>query len=73
MKCFSINEDKNENVGELILEILLNSNIDSIIELNLSENESWFKKPNSTEERTSSVDLLVELISKQPGLELFNI
>ena len=45
MEEFSINKDYNENIGELILEALLTSNIDSIVNLNLKSNRSWFKHP----------------------------
>lgn len=37
------NEKVNENIGEIVLETLLSSNIDSITDLNLSSNYSWFK------------------------------
>ena len=46
--------------GELVLESLLSSSIDSITDLNLSENRAWFNPVG--------VDLLAELISKQAGL-----
>ena len=64
MNEFSGNEDVSENIGELVLEILLSSSIDSIADLNLSKNKSWFK-----EDREGNVDLLAELISKQAGLQ----
>ena len=44
------------------METLLSYNVDSIIDLNLSENESWFKYPGNA-------DLLAELISRQTGLQ----
>ena len=69
MNFFSCNNDRVENIGELVLEVLLSSNIDSITDLGLSGNESWFKNPNSLEERSYNVDLLLELISKQAGLQ----
>ena len=59
----------NENNGELILEILLNSNIESIINFNIGNNSSWFKHPFTKEERFSNVELLTEFISKQAGLQ----
>ena len=42
MEGFSDDKDKNENIGELVLEPLINSNIDTIKDLNLGFNESWF-------------------------------
>ena len=42
LQRFSGNNDHDINIGELVLEILLNSSIDTIIDLNLSENRSWF-------------------------------
>ena len=62
MNIFSGNEDREENICELILVTLLNSNIDSIIDLDLSGNESWFWNPFTGEERLSNVDLLTEHI-----------
>ena len=41
MMNFSSDRDQNE-IGELVLEILLNSSIDTITHLNLSHNISWF-------------------------------
>ena len=69
MNFFSCNNDRVENIGELVFELLLNSNIDSITDLRLTGNESWFKNPNSLEERSGNVDLLLELINKQAGLQ----
>ena len=66
MESFSLNRDYNENIGELILEALLTSNIDSIINLNLRNNNSWFKHP-------SNVDLLAEVITKQSGIKHINL
>ena len=43
MYCFSDKYDTVENIGELVLEALLNSNIESIQDLNLSGNKSWFR------------------------------
>jgi len=68
MNQFSGIKDFSENIGELVLEILLSSNINSIADLNLSENYSWFHNPETEEEREGNVDLLAELISKQTGL-----
>ena len=68
MKQFSLNEDRDENMGELILESLLGSNIDSIIDLNFSFNNSWFYHPDTKKERTGNIDLLTELITKQVSL-----
>ena len=59
---FSLNSDRQENISELILETLLNSNIESITDLNLRDNSSWFKNPETEEERPSSVELLEEFI-----------
>ena len=46
MHNFSYNKDVNENIGEIVLETLLNSNISSITELNLGMNQSWFWNPD---------------------------
>ena len=40
---FSKDKDRDENIGELVLESLLSSSIDTIIDINLSSNRSWFK------------------------------
>ena len=65
--AFSSGKDRDDNIGELVLETLLSSNIDTISDLNLVSNSSWFKHPVTYEERSSNLDLLVELISKQTG------
>ena len=70
---FSAYSDYEENIGELVLEILLSSNIDSITDLSLSYNLSWFKNPITKEERSGNVDLLVELISKQARLHRISL
>ena len=66
---FSDNSEDSENIGELVLEILLSSNINSIADLNLKDNKSWFKNPETEEEREDNVDLLADLLSKQAGLQ----
>ena len=43
MSKFSRDKDANENIGELVLEILMSSSIDSIADLDLGGNSSWFK------------------------------
>ena len=68
MQGFSYDNYRVENMGELVLETLLSSNIDSITNLNLSKNSSWFKNPDTGEERSSNADLLAELVSKYAGL-----
>ena len=73
MNSFSfLNYQLVENIGELILEPLLSSNIDSITELSLARNFSWFKHPDSEQER-AGLDLLAELISKQAGLQYIDL
>ena len=47
MSGFSEGKDVNENIGELVLESLLSSRIDSIKDLNLAANSSWFKQPET--------------------------
>ena len=69
MDTFSHDRDIEQNIGELILESLLSSNIDSITELDLAYNSSWFKNPKIGEDRSGNVDLLVELINKQASLQ----
>ena len=73
MHNFSQDKDRDVNIGELVLEILLSSNIDSITDLDISFNDSWFKNPSTGEERSGNVDLLVELIAKQAGLQKINL
>ena len=73
MLAFSYISDCEQNIGELVLEALLSSNIDSIIDLDLGSNTSWFKHPYTQEERSDCVDLLVELISKQTDLKQLNL
>ena len=51
MGSFSIDGDKEENVCEHIFEALLSSDIDSITDLNLSINESWYMHPETKEDR----------------------
>ena len=65
MEFFSEEYDVNESVGEAILEALCNSNIFTIQHLNLAANNSWFSHPQTKEEREGTVDLLVEIISRQ--------
>ena len=72
MYAFSYNNDRDENLGELVLEALLNSNIQSITDLNLCSNGSWFKHPDTQEERVGSVELLAEVISNNAGLQHLN-
>ena len=67
------NSDIDENIGELVLESLLASRIDSIEELNFSGNKSWFWNPQTNEERTGNIDLLAEIISKQAGLKQIDL
>ena len=62
MKEFSGDQDKGENIGELVLETLLNSSIDSITEIYFDSNSSWFWHPVTGEERSGNVNLLTELI-----------
>ena len=73
MGNFSDDEDRVENISEHILEALLNSNIESINDLNLFNNPSWFRHPDTKDEISSNVDLLAELISKQAGLQHLNL
>ena len=61
MYGFSADRDRETNFGELVLETLLNSNIESITHLYLEYNRSWFSHP-------VTVDLLLELITMQRGL-----
>ena len=73
MEMFSWDFDKDENIGEIVLESLLSSNIDSINDLNFTINNSWFNHPITKEERYNNVELLCELISKQASLEEFSL
>ena len=68
MENFSSNEDRDTNmliIGELVLGPLVNSSNESIKELILSKNASWFKNPDTYEERQGNVNLLADLIAKQ--------
>ena len=64
LECFSKNSDKEVNIGELVFETLLSSRINSIKDLNLGANSSWFWDPKTKVERSCNVDLLAELILK---------
>ena len=69
MNAFSEDKDFENKIGELVLESLLASRIDSIKELDLSANRSWFMHPGTREERQGNIALLAELIIKQAGLQ----
>ena len=58
MNGFSGDNDKVKNICELVLESLLSSRTDSITNLNLGYNRSWFKHPDTQEERSVNIDLL---------------
>ena len=73
MKEFSADKDREENIGELVLETLLNSNVDTITDLDLSGNSSWSKHPDTEDERSSNVNLLGELIFKQAEILHLNL
>ena len=73
MESFSGNEDRDESIGMLILESLLNSTIDSITKFDLAYNKSWFWCPLTSEERSGSVDFLAEILSKQAILQNLNL
>ena len=51
MRHFSLYRDREGIIGELILEALLSSNIDNITYLNFIDNPSWFKHPDTEEDR----------------------
>ena len=55
MAGFSKDNDSEQNIGELVLEALLSSNIESITNLSFRENSSWFN-------HAGNADLLAELI-----------
>ena len=75
MDRFSGNKDRGDlNIGELVIELLLSSNIEFITDLSIYDNLSWwFKGSRMKEERSSNVDLLAELISKQKVLQHLNL
>ena len=73
MSEFCDGQDREENMGEHILEALLSANIDTINDLNIGSNEIWFIDPVTLEERSGNVDLLIELITKQAGFQHLNI
>ena len=58
---FSHWSNGSDDSGEVVLEALLTSSIESIIDLDLSGNSPWFQNPGN-------VDLLAEVISKQAGI-----
>ena len=47
----------------------MSSNINTITDLNLRANESWFKHPDTKEERSDNVALLADLIIKHADLQ----
>ena len=52
MWIFSGSDDKEENIGEHVIEALLSANIDTITDLNLGGNYlSWFIVPATKEDR----------------------
>ena len=73
MKNYSSNVDKDQNIGELIFETLLNYRVDTIVELNLSINQSWFMHPGTHEERTGNIDHFTEFISRQTHLQIIDL
>ena len=57
MEKFGFYWDKDEKISELVLEILLCSNINSITDLNLCGNPSWFQQLSDLDyERTGQID-----------------
>lgn len=68
-----MDNDRDENIGELVLECLYASRIDSIEDLNLGANPSWFKHPGTGEERPGNTALLAELLLKQAGIMQINL
>ena len=64
MNNFNSDRDDGDNIGEQVLEILLNSSIGTITLLNFENNSAWFKHPGTKEWRSGNVDLLVVLLSK---------
>ena len=64
MKYFSNDSDRDNNIGELVLETLLSINISSITDLDFAYNSSWVMHPLTTEERSGNVELLAEFLSK---------
>ena len=61
--------DKYENLGEIILESLLSSSIESISNLSFANNTSWF----CHSDKSGNIDLLSELITKQADLQLIDL
>ena len=47
LSYFSRDNDRDENIGELVLETLLSSSIDSVTDLNLGGNKSLFWHPET--------------------------
>ena len=72
MQCFSAIYDR-KNIGEIVLEALLSANINTITDLNLRANRSWFKPclkhPDTREERSDNVAILAYLIIKHADLQ----
>ena len=60
----SYNDEK--NIGELVLEALVTSNIDTIVDLNLRQNIQWFERPGN-------ISLLVEVITKQTVIQQIDL
>ena len=56
LEYFSKNNDKDGSIGNFILKSLVASNIESIIDLDLSANSSWFKHADIGEDLSGPVD-----------------
>ena len=56
-------------MGEIVLESLLSSNIDTITNLDFDGNSSWLVNRQTKELRTSNFELLLDLINKQTALQ----
>ena len=67
------NFGRSNDIGEIIIESLFSSNIDSITDLKLSGNESWFKNSSTNQEICNNADLVSEIISKQAGIHHINL
>ena len=73
LRCYSDKNDRFQNIGEFILESILDSRIKSIRHLYLALNSSWFQHPDTLELNVSNENILSEIIAKQVDLEDLNL
>ena len=73
MYGFSDDKDRDASIGEHVLEALLSSSMNSITDLYLYANQSWFKHPDLREENNGNVELLAQLLIKHASIQNLNL